>query len=160
MSLDEDLNSSRVIEFAESFHNRMHQYVTKVANNEPIDPTGYVKQLDGLLYAFTGCEDIIASDESDRSKRAKTVAAMCDHLSTTSHENILREVAGTFGFNKKDKEKFVAENKDQERIRLVANYMCHMGLMLCMQINPKWFLKKKRKKKNDTDSAEPEEGAN
>lgn len=160
MKFGNDVNRNRVIEFAESFHNKMHHWVEKVANNEPIDTRAYVKQLDGLLYAFTGCEDIIASKESDKAKRAKTVRGMCDYLSKTSQEQIVTEVAENFEFTKKEKADFIAANKDYDKNRLVANYMCHMGLMLCMQINPKWFLKKKRSKKDDTDSSESESRGN
>jgi len=156
MNFGSDVNKNRVIEFAESFHIKMHTYVEKVANNEPIDAREYVKQLDGLLYAFTGCEDIIVSTEIDKAKRATTVRGMYDYLSKTSQEQIVTEVAANFEFTKKEKEEFIAANKDHDKNRLIANYMCHMGLILCMQINPKWFLKKKRKKKNDTDSSESE----
>ena len=156
MNFGSDVNKNRVIEFAESFHNKMRFYVEKVANNEPIDTRAYVKNLDGLLYAFTGCEDLIVSDDMEKAKRVKAVRGMCDYLSSTSQEQIVTEVADNFEFTKKEKEEFTASNKCNEKNRLIANYMCHMGLMLCMQINPKWFLKKKRKKKNDTDSSESE----
>lgn len=162
MSFGNDVNKNRVIEFAESFHKRMYPYIDKIANNEPIDTMAYVKQLDGLVYAFTGCEDIIASKQIDKAKRAITVRSMCEYLSNTSSEKIVAEVVNNFDFTEKEKKDFISLNKHTDKNQLVANYMCHMGLMLCMQINPKWFLKKKRNKKNDNDtnSSEPESGGN
>ena len=64
-----ELNDKKVLEFSERFFKLMGGHIRNVVNNVEIDVPIFLRQLDGLIYAYTGKEEVIADTPEIRNKK-------------------------------------------------------------------------------------------
>ena len=77
---------------------------------------------------------------------------MLKKISSMESSDIVDEVSKNKNIPKEDVEVFKNIAKESDRDMMIANYMCHMTLLMILQLNPKPLMKKERKKKDDIDT--------
>jgi hypothetical protein len=147
-----ELNDKKVLEFSERFFKLMGGHIRNVVNNVEIDVPIFVRQLDGLIYAYTGKEEVIADTPEIRNKKILSVSTMLEKISSMEIHDIVSEVSKNNNIPTEDVEVFKKIAKESDREMMIANYMCHMTLLMVLQLNPKPLMKKERKKKDDIDT--------
>ena len=151
-SKDMELNDKKVLEFSERFFKLMGGHIRNVVNNVEIDVPIFLRQLDGLIYAYTGKEEVIADTTEIRNKKISSVSKMLKKISSMESSDIVDEVSKNKNIPEEDVEVFKNIAKESDRDMMIANYMCHMTLLMILQLNPKPLMKKERKKKDDIDT--------
>jgi hypothetical protein len=147
-----ELNDKKVMEFSERFFKLMGGHIRNVVNNVEIDVPTFVRQLDGFIYAYTGKEEVIADTPEIRNKKILSVSKMLEKISSMEIHDIVAEVSKNNNIPTEDVEVFKKIAKESDRDMMIANYMCHMTLLMVLQLNPKPLMKKERKKKDDIDT--------
>jgi hypothetical protein len=77
---------------------------------------------------------------------------MLEKISSMEIHDIVSEVSKNNNIPTEDVEVFKKIAKESDREMMIANYMCHMTLLMVLQLNPKPLMKKERKKKDDIDT--------
>lgn len=157
-----DLDERKIITFASNYVEVMKNHIGDMINKNTPNYDLFIKQLDGLLYAYTGNEDIIVD------KSEKKIASVKKHLhklyedfSTKSPMELAKDMVETFDISKKQKQILLSDIDDSDECRgtLIANIMTHKALMMCVKINPNYFLKNRKEDNDDSDSNESGSGA-
>lgn len=157
----EDLDENKVIKFAINYFQVMKEHIKNIVQRKDFNLDLYLKQLDGLVYAYTGCEDIIVdkSEEKQAGKKKKFLKLHND-FKNKSPKELAKDMLDTFDITSKQKKKLLSDIDDSDECRgtLIANIMTHIALMICVSINPKYFIKNNKEENNDSDINESEGG--